>query len=95
MRRLKIIGNTLISTEELAPLLDVGKGEKMTLGILTLYANEVTAAYASQGYFLARAFIPAQKFRDGVVTLQIMEGKLGEIKIAGNKTIASEQFTFH
>jgi hemolysin activation/secretion protein len=93
VRRLKIIGNTLISTEELAPLLDVGKGEKMTLGILTLYANEVTAAYASQGYFLARAFIPAQKFRDGVVTLQIMEGKLGEIKIAGNKTIASEQFT--
>lgn len=93
VRELKIIGNTLISTEELAPLLDMGEGDEMTLGILTLYANEVTAAYASQGYFLARAFIPAQKFKNGVVTLQIMEGKLGEIEIAGNKAIASEQFT--
>jgi hemolysin activation/secretion protein len=65
----------------------------VTLGVLTLYANEVTAAYAVQGYFLARSFIPAQEIENGVVTLQVVEGKLGKIKVAGNKTIASEQFT--
>ena len=93
VREIKITGNTLISTEELAPLLDIGEGEKVTLGVLTLYANEVTAAYAVQGYFLARSFIPAQEIENGVVTLQVVEGKLGKIKVAGNKTIASEQFT--
>jgi len=93
VREIKITGNTLISTEELAPLLDVGEGDEMTLGVLTLYANEVTAAYAVQGYFLARSFIPAQEIENGVVTLQVVEGKLGKIEVAGNKTIASEQFT--
>ncbi|MGK0180255.1 MAG: hemolysin activation/secretion protein, partial [Nitrospinales bacterium] len=93
VREIKITGNTLISTEDLLPLLDVGEGENMTLGVLTLYANEVTAAYAVQGYFLARSFIPAQEIENGVVIMQVVEGKLGKIKVAGNKTIASEQFT--
>jgi hemolysin activation/secretion protein len=92
VREIKVIGNTLISLEELAPILDVGEGGEMTLGILTLYANEVTAAYAVQGYFLARSFFPEQKFRNGVITLQVVEGKLGSIEVAGNKSIASEQF---
>jgi hemolysin activation/secretion protein len=92
VREIKVVGNALISTEDLAPLLDIGEGDDMTLGILTLYANEVTAAYAARGYFLARAFIPAQKFRNGVVVLQVMEGKLGNIEITGNKSNPSEQF---
>ncbi len=93
VREIKITGNTLISTEELAEFVDVGEGEEMTLGILTLYGNEVTAAYAVKGYFLARAFIPAQEIKNGVVTMQVVEGKLGMIEVAGNKNIASEQFT--
>ena len=93
VREIQITGNTLISIEELAEFVEVGEGEDMTLGILTLYANEVTAAYAAQGYFLARAFIPAQEIKNGVVMMQVVEGKLGGIKIAGNKTLASEQFT--
>lgn len=93
VREIRITGNKLISTEELAPLLDIGDGDEMTLGILNLFANEVTAAYSLQGYFLARSFIPAQEIKNGVVIMQVVEGKLGGIKIAGNKTIASEQFT--
>jgi hemolysin activation/secretion protein len=93
VREIRISGNKLISTEELAPLLNVGEGSEMTLGILNLYANEVTAAYSLLGYFLASTFIPAQEIKNGVVMMQVVEGKLGVIKIAGNKTIASEQFT--
>ncbi|MBT3511203.1 MAG: ShlB/FhaC/HecB family hemolysin secretion/activation protein [Nitrospina sp.] len=92
VREIKVTGNTLISTEKLAPLLDVGEGDNMTLGILTLYANEVTAAYATEGYFLARAFIPAQEIKNGVILLQIVEGKLGNIEVKGNVRNPAEQF---
>ena len=55
----------------------------MILGILTLYANEVSAVYAVRGYFLARAFISAQKFRDGVgnFTLDVALGAAQHIVI--------------
>lgn len=92
VREIKVTGNTRISTEELAPLLDVGEGDNLTLGILTLYANEVTAAYASRGYFLARAFIPEQEIQNGVILLQVVEGKLGNIEIKGNGRNPSEQY---
>jgi hemolysin activation/secretion protein len=92
VREIKVIGNTLISSEELSPLLDIGEGDDMTLGVLTLYANEVTAAYAANGYFLARAFIPAQEIQNGLVVLQVVEGKIGSIEVNGNKSNPSEQF---
>lgn len=92
VRKIQVTGNSLVSSDELAPLLDVGDGDDMTLGILTLFANEVAAAYAAKGYFLARAFIPAQRFRDGVVTLQVLEGKLGNIDVKGNKSNPADQF---
>ena len=64
----------------------------MTLGILTLYANEVSAVYAVRGYFLARAFILAQKFRDGVGNFTLDSGvtvktTTGDIDIAGIEII--------
>ena len=92
VRKIKVSGNSLVSSEELAPILEVGEGEDMTLGILTLYANEVTSAYAAKGYFLARAFIPAQEIIDGVIILQVVEGKLGAISVKGNKANPSEQY---
>ena len=92
VREIKLTGNTLISSEELAPLLALGEGEDMTLGILTLYANEVSAVNAVRGYFLARAFIPAQKFRDAVGNFTLDSGvtvktTTGDIDIAGIEII--------
>ena len=92
VREIKVSGNTLVSSEELSPILEIGEGEDMTLGILTLYANEITAVYAARGYFLARAFIPAQEIKDGVIILQVIEGKLGNIEVKGNERNSSEQF---
>ena len=61
----------------------------MTLGILNLYAQEVTTFYNLRGYFLARAHIPPQEIQDGVVKMKLVEGAIGEIRVAGNQRIDS------
>ncbi|TDJ61562.1 MAG: ShlB/FhaC/HecB family hemolysin secretion/activation protein [Nitrospina sp.] len=86
VRRIEIEGNTVIDNATLAPLIDVGKeGTEMTLGVLNLYAQEVTTFYNTRGYFLARAHFPPQKIQDGVVKMKIVEGTIGEIRVTGNK----------
>ena len=40
------------------PLVDLGEGKEVSLGMLNAIANEVTAVDATEGYLLARAFIP-------------------------------------
>ncbi len=90
--RIEIEGNTLFDDETLAPLVDIQEGIEMTLGVLALYAQEITAYYNSEGYILARAFIPQQEIKDGVVKLKVVEGRVGAVNIRGTKRLRSSDF---
>ena len=48
-------------------------------------AKKVATYYDEHGYILAQAFIPAQKVADGVVVVQVLEGKLASVRVEGNK----------
>jgi len=62
----------------------------LTIGQLGLIADEVTKYYRQRGYFLARAVIPAQEVVGGIVTIRVLEGRLGEVVAEGNKRYESE-----
>lgn len=40
--------------------------------------------YAKRGYFLARAYPPPQKIEGGLLTIRIIEGRLGDVEVEGN-----------
>ena len=90
VRKIVIEGNTLFGDETLGPIVDIGEGLEVTLGILSLMAQEITAYYAQEGYILARAFIPEQEIKDGVVTIQVLEGRVGKVKVMGNQRFDTE-----
>jgi len=92
VKKVIIEGNTLIDDATLAPLVDVEGGMDLTLGILALMANEITAFYATEGYFLTRAFVPQQELIDGTVKIQVSEGRVGNVTIKGNKRYDSKDF---
>ena len=92
VKKVIIEGNTLIDDATLAPLVDVEGGMDLTLGILALMANEITAFYATKGYFLTRAFVPQQELIDGTVKIQVSEGRVGNVTIKGNKKYDSKDF---
>ncbi len=46
-------------------------------------AAQVTRFYRERGLILARAYIPEQEVRDGVVTLAVLRGELGEVTVEG------------
>lgn len=53
----------------------------VTLGMLETVAEEITQYYRQRGFVLAKAFIPEQQVRDGIVTLTLLLGYLGDVKI--------------
>lgn len=53
----------------------------MSLADLRGLAERVSDYYHARGYFVARAYLPAQDIRDGVVTLAVLEGRYGEVTI--------------
>ncbi|MFU8814078.1 MAG: ShlB/FhaC/HecB family hemolysin secretion/activation protein [Pseudomonadales bacterium] len=48
-------------------------------------AREVQSALREQGYFLAVAYLPAQPLVDGLVRMEVLPGRLGDIVIEGGE----------
>ncbi|MCR4337443.1 MAG: hypothetical protein NUV91_06520 [Candidatus Omnitrophica bacterium] len=78
-------GNTILSTKYLQGLLNPYKNRELTFGELKKTTQIITEAYKEKGYFLARAFLPVQEILEGVITIQIVEGYLGEIFFEGGE----------
>ena len=76
----RINGASLISIAKIEELLQGYIGKALTLEELRKATANIAAYYQAQGYF-ARAILPAQEIRDGVVTIVIIEGKLGKIEV--------------
>ena len=77
-----------ISREELEALLAQKQSERpdgFTVGHLQEVAVEVTRYYRSKGLILAQAFVPVQTVSDGVVEIEVMEGRLGEVLTEGTE----------
>ena len=64
--------------------------EGFTIGQLQAVARRVTQYYRQNGLILALAFVPKQQIRDGVVTISVLPGKLGQLSTANNTHYSEE-----
>ncbi len=76
-----VTGNTAIASDELVALLADLQNRVVSLGELQAGAARITALYRQRGYPLARAYLPAQEIDKGVVTLNVLEGQYGQVRI--------------
>lgn len=90
VERFRITGNTAVAAEELAPIVAPFTGKDIGFSELKGVADLITDAYRKKGYTIARAYIPQQEIRDGVVEIAVIEGRFGEIVIRGNKHYSTD-----
>lgn len=76
-------GNTAFSEAELSVALGEVAGQSYDLSGLRGLARRIVGHYRTHGYPFATAFIPAQGLADGVLTLQIVEGRYGKVQAQG------------
>lgn len=62
----------------------------ITLGMIETVANTITRYYRERGFILAKAYIPQQHVRDGVVTLTLLLGELGEVEVQNNNRYSTK-----
>jgi len=82
VRGFTLVGNTLLSTEELRKALAPFTDRVMTLAQLKDAADWVTTTYREAGW-MVRAFLPQQEIKDGIVTIQIIEAIFGGASVQG------------
>ncbi len=83
LRGIELDGATAIPEAELAPIWADLVGRPVTLEALDAVAAGIGAAYRARGYVLSQAAIPEQTVDDGLVRIQVIEGFVDRVAIAG------------
>jgi hemolysin activation/secretion protein len=78
-------GNTVVSTQTLRELTADFRGKLMSLQDMGDLTDLITMTYQEKGYILARAYLPEQEIAEGVLKISIAEGKVGKLKVVGQK----------
>lgn len=89
VKTILLSGNTVFSQEELALVTGPYEGREITNQELQELRHRLTLYYVERGYINSGAVIPDQRVGDGVIKIDIIEGRLTAIEIGGNKRLRS------
>lgn len=81
----QIQGNTLLPENDLMELVAPLIGGERVLKDIERTAAVVQQAYRQAGYGGVVAFVPAQALENGEVVIQVVEGKIANVRISDNK----------
>jgi hemolysin activation/secretion protein len=91
VRTLRVTGAKAYTESELIAITGFTPGTELTLTDLRAMASKITTHYAKNGYFVARAYLPAQQITDNTVTIEVSEGQYGKIILRNQTTLSDNQ----
>ena len=86
----RVSGATVFPEQRLVALLGEPR-RPMRLAEVQALADRITELYRSQGYIVARALIPAQDVRDGIVEVRVVEGRYERIDISNASDLSERR----
>lgn len=91
LSKVVLSGNSVFTEEQLLASLGQSINKRYDLAGLKSVANQISLYYRSHGYPFARAYLPAQEVDQGVLHIDILEGRYGKIEMEGAEALLSQQ----
>ncbi len=88
--RFEIQGNTLLEQKDIEQLLVPFEGKDRDFESVQKAVETLEAAYRAKGYDIVRVVLPEQELNQGVVTLKVIETRIGKISVSGNKFFSDD-----
>ncbi len=94
VKEIKLTGVESFSMEDFRPILQKYENKEMTFDDLNLLTKDVETEYLKRG-IIAAVFIPPQVMSQGVVTLQVVEAKMGQLHIPKHKYFKESRLKYY
>jgi hemolysin activation/secretion protein len=85
----EITGDTLLELNTLMSLLVKYTGTNMTVADILKAASDLQLEYRARGFPTVKVTLPQQSITNGVVRIQVIEGRIEEIVVSGNRYFSS------
>jgi hemolysin activation/secretion protein len=83
----KVTGNTVFTQADFDAVTAGFRDRPISLTELFQARSAITQLYVDKGYITSGALIPPQKLKDGVVEIQVVEGRLEGINVTGTQRL--------
>jgi hemolysin activation/secretion protein len=90
LKELLITGTTVFKPRDFAPDYRPYLNTQVTFKDLSAIVEKIKARYKKKGYLTTNAYLPEQEVKEGKVEIRVAEGKMGQLKIEGNRWFSSE-----
>lgn len=95
LKGLRITGNSAYAEAELLALVQDYVGKEVGFAELDAAAARISRFYRERGYIVARAYLPAQQIRDGIVEIAVIEGRFGKVSINNKSRVRDSVIDRH
>lgn len=83
LKQVKVEGASIVGADFWDPLIAPLLTRPVTLPDVVAVAEAIQARYVALGYALSRAFVPPQDMVDGTLTIRVVEGTIGKVRVEG------------
>lgn len=90
VKSIELTGVTAFSVEDFKPLTAKYENKDVNMSALKVLAKEIERDYLRRGV-IAACFIPPQDVKEGKVTLRIVEAKMGNVEIGGDRWFSKKR----
>jgi len=77
--------NEIFKPEEIMVLSSELVAREVTINEIYEFIEKITAICQEKGFLTSFAYLPPQKFEEGVIKIAIFQGKIGNVTVKGNK----------
>lgn len=91
VKGIRFSGNSIFTSDELVAAIGEVADQSLDLAGLRGLGDKITDFYRASGYPFARAFLPPQTLTDGVLQIEIIEGRYGDISATVEHPLIAEQ----
>jgi hemolysin activation/secretion protein len=82
-KKIQVTGSTVLPRQEIDQLVAPYENRLVTTEDLEELRRQITLAYLDKGYPNSGAVIPDQAVADGTILIQVIEGRLSEVRVQG------------
>ena len=89
LKEVNVTGSTVFKPQDFRQIYEPHLNKKITFKDLQDIVEKIKAKYKEKGYLTTTAYIPEQEIVEGKIEIRVVEGKMGDLKIEGNKRFSS------
>lgn len=86
LQKVVVDDSEVLSREAIDAVVDKYVGHEVSLQKLNTLVSEINRLYEEKGYMTCRAVLPPQTIKEGIVRINLVEGRTGKLIMDGNKS---------